>query len=118
MKGNLQIADKLWGYFRRITAIRDPAGNIYGMPLTYPKTENSKTAQIKWTIRDFQAELARLKKEGNLLRFQPCRGDVGLRQKEEAMESMKERIRSLDEKIWERERKLREFMPKATLNSD
>ena len=89
------------------------------MPLNdQPKRENSQTAEIKWEIRDFQAELATLQKEENLLRFQPCQGDTELRQKEEALEGLKRRIKSLDEKIWELERKLREIMSKAILRPD
>jgi hypothetical protein len=59
-------------------------------------------------LKIFKVELGRLRKEENLLRFQPCRGDVGLRRKEEALEELKKRIKSLDEKIWELERKLSE----------
>jgi len=117
MKWNLQISDKFWGRFWKIIAICNPVKAIYRVTLNaQPKGENSKTAQIKWAIRDFQAELARLQKEENLLRFQPCRGDVGLRHKEETLEVLKKRIRSLDEKIWELGKKLRDIMSEAILN--
>ena len=117
MKRNLQVSNRFLGCFRKIIAICGPVGTFYRRPLNdQQKTENLKIEQIKWKIRDFQAELARLQKEENLLRFQPCRGDIGLRRKEEALEGLKDRIRSLDEKIWELERKLREIMSEAILN--
>ena len=115
MKGNLQISGRFWGGFRKIIAICYPFGTTYRMPLNeQPKREK----EIKWAIRDFHAELARLRREEGILRFQPCRGDVELRRKEEALEGLKKRIKSVDEKIWELEKKLREIMSEAGLNAN
>lgn len=107
MKRNLQISGRFWGCFWKVITICDPVGTGHRMSFNdQPKIENLQTAQIEWEIRDFQKELAKLQKEKNLLCFQPCRGDVELRQKEETLEGLKKRIKSLDEEIWGLERKL------------
>jgi len=62
--------------------------------------------------------LARLRKEESILRFQPCRGDAELRQKEKALEGFKKRIKSVDEKIWELEKRLQDIMFEAGLNGN
>ena len=98
-----------------MVAVCYPFGTTYRMPLNeQPRREK----EIKWAIRDFQAELARLQKEESILRFQPCRGDVELRRKEEALEGFKKRIKSVDEKIWELEKKLREITSEANLKAN
>jgi len=74
-----------------------------------PKRENPQTAQIEREVRELQKELGELQKKENLLLFRPCQGDVELRRKDEALEGFKKRIKSLDEKIWELERKLRKI---------
>jgi len=53
-----------------------------------------------------------------MLRFQPCRGDAELREKEEALEGFKKRIKSIDEKIWDPGKKLQDILFEAGLNGN
>jgi len=61
--------------------------------------------QIERQVRDLQKELNEVQKEQAALRLQPCKGDITIRKKEEELEEMDKRIRSLKESIRELERK-------------
>ena len=66
--------------------------------------------QIERQIRDLQRGLAEIKKEQSSLRLQPCKGDAGIRAKEEKLDGLDKRARSLKESIRELERKNQEWM--------
>jgi chromosome segregation ATPase len=69
--------------------------------------------QIERQVRGLQKELAETQKERNLLRLQPCQGDLEIRQKEERLDSLDTRIESLNQQIRELEKKRREMMSEA-----
>jgi len=122
MKLTLQLWEIFPGFFRKVIAICNHAGTGRRMLLNgQPEREHSQTAQIEKIereIRDFQKELAKLRREEDVLRFQPCQGDAELRQKEESIEGLKKHIKSLHDKIWELERKYRETRSEGILNPD
>jgi septal ring factor EnvC (AmiA/AmiB activator) len=66
--------------------------------------------QIERQIRDPQKELNEAQKKQSALRLQPCKGDATIRKKEEKLEELDERIRSIRESIRELERKRQEVM--------
>jgi len=66
--------------------------------------------QIERQVRDLQKELNEVQKKQAALRLQPCKGDITIRKKEEELEEMDKRIRSLKESIRELERKLQEVI--------
>ena len=66
--------------------------------------------QIVRQIRDPQKELNEAQKEQSALRLQPCKGDATIRKKEEKLEELDKRIRSIRESIRELERKRQEVM--------
>jgi len=66
--------------------------------------------QIERQIRDLQKELNEVQKEQAALRLQPCEGDVTIRKKEEKLEELDKRIRSLKISFRELERKRQEVM--------
>ena len=51
--------------------------------------------RIEREVREFRKDLAEFQKQRDLLRFQPCRGDAELRQKDETLEELDKRIGSL-----------------------
>ena len=61
--------------------------------------------QIERQIRDQQKELNEVQKEQIALRLQPCKGDATIRKKEEKLEELDKRVRSVKESIREVERK-------------
>jgi CII-binding regulator of phage lambda lysogenization HflD len=69
--------------------------------------------QVERQIRDLQKDLLDAKKEGDLLRLQPCTGDFELRKKEEAMTEIENRIDTINQNIRELEKKRREMMSTA-----
>jgi predicted nucleic acid-binding Zn-ribbon protein len=73
--------------------------------------------QIERQIRDLQKELNETQKEQSSLRLQPCKGDPTIRKKEENLEELDKRIRSIRESIRELERKRQEVMS-APLKKD
>jgi hypothetical protein len=66
--------------------------------------------QIERQVRDLQKELNEVQKKQAALRLQPCTGDVTIRKKEEKLEDLGKRIRSLKESIREPERKRQEVI--------
>jgi hypothetical protein len=72
--------------------------------------------QIERQIRDIQKELLDTRREGDLLRLQPCTGDFELRKKEEAMTEIENRIDGINQNIRELEKKRRELMSTAVKN--
>ncbi len=66
--------------------------------------------QIERQVRDRQKESNGAQKEQSALRLQPCKGDATIRKKEEELEELDKRIRSIRESIRERERKRQEVM--------
>ncbi len=53
--------------------------------------------QLEKQIRDLQRELAEVQKEQAALRLQPCRGDSEIRQKDEKLEELASRARTISE---------------------
>jgi chromosome segregation ATPase len=98
--------------FYKIATIRENDGiSSTGLikPLSpFGKEEMGK--QVERQIRDFQRELAEIKKEQSSLRLQPCKGDAEIRAKEGKLEDLDKRARSLRESIRELERKNQEQM--------
>ena len=68
--------------------------------------------QIERQVRDLQKELNEVQKEQADLRLQPCKGDVTIRKKEEKLEGLDNRIRSIKESTRELERKRQEMISK------
>jgi chromosome segregation ATPase len=72
--------------------------------------------QIERQIRDLQKELNEAQKEQSALRLQPCKGDSTIRKKEENLEELERRTRSIKESIRELERKRKEVMSEPLRN--
>jgi len=74
--------------------------------------------QLENQIRGLKKELAELKKNQNLLRLQPCLGDLEIRQKDEKMVELDGRATTLNETIRDLTRKhqllLSESAPRTT----
>ena len=66
--------------------------------------------QIERQIRDLQKELNEVQKEETALHLLPCKGDATIRKKEEKLEELDKRVRSVKESIRELERKRQEVM--------
>jgi len=66
--------------------------------------------QIERQVRDLQKELSEVQKEWNLLRLQPCRGDGDIRQKDQRLNSLEERMEAIQDQIRELERKRRDVL--------
>ena len=64
--------------------------------------------QIERQVRDLQKELSEIQKEWNLVRLQPCRGDGDIRQKDEKLNRLEERMDAIQDQIRELERKRRD----------
>ena len=66
--------------------------------------------QIERQVRDLQKELSEIQKEWNLVRLQPCRGDGDIRQKDRKLNSLEERVETIQDQIRELERKRRDVL--------
>ena len=66
--------------------------------------------QIERQVRDLQKELSEVQKEWNLVRLQPCRGDGDIRQKDQRLNSLEERMEAIQDQIRELERKRRDVL--------
>jgi chromosome segregation ATPase len=66
--------------------------------------------QIERQVRDLQKELSEVQKEWNLVRLQPCRGDGDIRQKDQKLNSLEERVDAIQDQIRELERKRRDVL--------
>jgi septal ring factor EnvC (AmiA/AmiB activator) len=66
--------------------------------------------QIERKVRELQKELAETQKERNLLRLQPCQGDVEIRKKMEGLDNLDKKIESMNQQILELDKKRREMM--------
>ena len=64
--------------------------------------------QIERQIRDLQKESSEVQKEWNLVRLQPCRGDGDIRQKDQKLKSLEERMDAIQDQIRELELKRRD----------
>jgi len=69
--------------------------------------------QIEGQIRELQKKLAETQKERNLLRLQPCKGDLEIRQKDEEINRLDKSIAFLNQQIRETEKKRREMMSES-----
>jgi chromosome segregation ATPase len=54
---------------------------------------NNKTRK---KLKQIEKELSDLEKERQKIEFRPCRGDADLKEKEENLQAMKEKIRELE----------------------
>ena len=68
------------------------------------------TKQIEKQVRELQRELMEVQREWDLLRLQPCWGDVEIRKKDESLGGLEKRINAIQERIRDLERKRREIM--------
>ena len=66
--------------------------------------------QIERQVRDLQKELSEVQKEWNLVRLQPCRGDGDIRQKDQKLNNLEERVDAIQDQIRELERKRRDAL--------
>jgi prefoldin subunit 5 len=66
--------------------------------------------QIERQVRDLQKQLSELQKEWNLVRIQPCRGDGDIRQKDQKLNSLEQRVDAIQDQIRELERKRRDVL--------
>jgi chromosome segregation ATPase len=73
--------------------------------------------QIERQIRDLQKELSETQREQASLRLEPCRGDMDIRKKEEKLEGLGKRVKSIHQTIHELERKRQELMGEALKKS-
>ena len=64
--------------------------------------------EIEHQVRDLQKEFSEVQKEWNLVRLQPCRGDEDIRRKDGKLNSLEERMDTIQDQIRELERKRRE----------
>ena len=64
--------------------------------------------EIEHQVRDLQKEFSVVQKEWNLVRLQPCRGDEDIRRKDGKLNSLEERMDTIQDQIRELERKRRE----------
>ncbi len=74
--------------------------------------------QIERQVRDLQKELSEVQKEWNLVRLQPCRGDGDIRQKDEKLNSLEERMDALQDQIRGLERKRRDVLSGTVKKKD
>jgi hypothetical protein len=77
--------------------------------------------QLENQIRDLQKELAKIKKEQAVLRLQPCLGDSEIRVKDEKLDELDGRAKTIIDTIRGTTRKhqllLSESAPRTTYNS-
>ena len=64
--------------------------------------------EIEHQVRDLQKEFSVVQKEWNLVRLQPCRGDEDIRRKDGKLNSLEERMDTIQDQIRELERKRRD----------
>ncbi len=74
--------------------------------------------QIERQVRDLQKELSEVQKEWNLVRLQPCRGDGDIRQKDEKLNSLEERMDAIQDQIRGLERKRRDVLSGTVKKKD
>lgn len=74
--------------------------------------------QIERQVRDLQKELSEVQKEWNLVRLQPCRGDGDIRQKDEKLNSLEERMDAIQDQIRGLERKRRDVLSGTVKKAD
>ncbi len=73
--------------------------------------------QIEKQMRDLQKELSDIVKEQSSFRLQPCKGDAELRKKDEKLDDMGKRIKSINEALRELERKRQDLLSEALKKS-
>ena len=61
--------------------------------------------ELEKQIRDLQKELADIKKDRSVLRLQPCRGDSEIREKDEKLEELDMRAKTINRTIQDLTRK-------------
>jgi TolA-binding protein len=71
--------------------------------------------QLEKQIRDLQRELAEVRKEQAALRLQPCRGDLEIRKKDEKLDELDSRAKTISETIRDLERKRQKLMAESTI---
>ncbi len=67
------------------------------------------TEEIERHIKETKKALGELQKKRTALRFQPCRGDREILQKDQALEELDKEIAALNKKASQLESKLREI---------
>lgn len=70
--------------------------------------------QLEKQIRDLQKELAEVQNRQAALRLYPCRGDSEIRGKDEKLEELDRRVKTLSETIRDLERKRQKLMAEST----
>jgi len=74
--------------------------------------------QIERQVRDLQKEFSEVQKEWNLVRLQPCRGDGDIRQKDEKLNGLEQRMDAIQDQIRELERKRRDVLSGSIRKED
>ena len=74
--------------------------------------------EIERQVRDLQKELSEVQKEWNLVRVQPCRGDGDIRQKDEKLNGLEERMNAIQDQIRGLERKRRDVLSGTVKKED
>ena len=74
--------------------------------------------QMERQVRDLQKDFSEIQKEWNLVRLQPCRGDGDIRQKDEKLNSLEERMEAIQDQIRELERKRRDVLSGSVRKED
>jgi chromosome segregation ATPase len=74
--------------------------------------------QLEKQIRDLQKELAEVQKGQAALRFQPCRGDSEIREKDGKLEELVRRAKTIGESIRDLERKRQKLMAESTMREN
>ena len=65
-----------------------------------------------------QKEFSEVQKEWNLVRLQPCRGDGDIREKDEKLNTLEERMEAIQDQIRELERKRRDVLSGSMRKED
>ena len=74
--------------------------------------------QIERQVRDLQKEFSEVQKEWNLVRLQSCRGDGDIRQKDEKLNGLEQRMDAIQDQIRELERKRRDVLSGSIRKED
>jgi archaellum component FlaC len=71
--------------------------------------------ELEKQIRDLQRELAEIRKERAALRLRPCRGDSEIREKDEKLEELDRRAKTINGTVHDLQRKLQGFVSESII---
>jgi predicted RNase H-like nuclease (RuvC/YqgF family) len=78
------------------------------------QTGGKMVTELEKEIRDLQKELAELKEAQAVLRLQPCRGDLEIREKDGKMEELDMRAKTINRTIHDLTRKRQLLISEST----